>query len=117
MRLPWSDREDDPVTGYLRWIGWTIVVVNLVVAVSLVVRRVDLNPFIVMTIAFGITSGLVAARTGRALLAFVLLFVAAFPTIFGWYVYFYLPLFLLLALGGAVRLADRRRDTGSRSAA
>jgi len=116
MRLPWSAREDDAATRYLRWVGWTIVVVSLVVTVSLVVRRVDLNPFVVVMVAFGLASGLVAARTGRALLAFVLLYVAAFPTIFGWYVFFYLPLFLLLAIGGVARLVHGRRVTSSHSA-
>ncbi|HJR97866.1 MAG TPA: hypothetical protein VJ979_08165 [Actinomycetota bacterium] len=107
MRLAWSGRDDDSATFFVRWTGWAIVLVSVTVALSLVVRSVDLNPFIVATVGFGLASGLLAARTGRAFFPFLLLVLAAFPTIFGWYVFFYLPLLLLLAVGGAARTIRR----------
>lgn len=104
MKTPWSDRNENSATVFVRWIGWAIVLVSILVAISLVARKVDLNPFIVMTVGLGVASGVVAAQTRHAFFAFVLLLCAAYPTIFGWYVFFYLPLLLLLAIGGAARL-------------
>lgn len=103
MRLAWSDRDDDAATVFVKWVGWAIVLVSVAVALSLVVRRVDLNPFIVGIVGFGLASGLLAARTGRTFFPFLLLLLAAYPTIFGWYVFFYVPLLLLLAIGGVAR--------------
>jgi hypothetical protein len=103
--LPWTDRDDGFDTGFVRWVGWATVLLSLAVAISLLGRGVDLNPFIVGTVGFGLASGLLAARTGHAFVPFVLLICAAFPTIFGWYVFFYLPLLLLMLVGGAARLA------------
>ncbi len=88
--------------------GAATIVVSVVVAVSLVARGVDFHPFNIWIVLVGLFSGLLAARTGRAFLALVLLVLAAYPTIFGWYVYFYLPLVLLLMSGGVARLATRR---------
>ena len=117
MKRPWSDPDEGSPTIFVRWTGWAIVLVSVAVAASLVVRQVDLNPFIVTTIGFGVASGLLAARTGHALFAFVLLLLAAYPTIFGWYVFFYVPLLLLLAIGGIARLLSGRRHAGSRTPA
>ena len=97
------DEVADPAGTFVRWTGWAIVLVSVGVALSLVVRGVDLNPFIVLTVGCGLASGLLAVRTGRALLPLVILVVATYPTIFGWYVYFFLPLLILLAIGGAAR--------------
>lgn len=76
--------------------------------ITLLAREVDPNAFIVATVGLGIASGLLAARTGRALLPLGLLVVGAIPTIFGWYVFFYLPLILLLAIGGIAEEKARR---------
>ena len=115
MQPVWSDRDEGYATGFVRWTGWAIVLVSVVVALSLVARRVDINPYIVGTVGFGIASGLLAAQTGHALVPFVLLVFAAFPTIFGWYVFFYLPLLLLLAIGGVARLMSPLRERGDPS--
>jgi len=111
VRFAWSDRDDDSATVFVKRTGWAIILVSVAVALSLVVRRVDLNPFVVGTIGFGLASGLLAARTGRALIPLLLLLLATYPTIFGWYVFFYLPLLLVLTVGGVagtIRLFRRR---------
>ena len=70
-----------------------------------------------MTVVLGGAAGLVAARTGRAFFAFVLLLFAAYPTIFGWYVFFSLPLLLVLAIGGAARFFGGPRTAEPRPSA
>jgi hypothetical protein len=107
--LPWRDRNDGSATVFIRSTGWAIVLVTVVVVLTLIVRRVDLNPFIVGMVGFGLASGLLAARTGRTFVPFLLLLLAAYPTIFGWYVFFYLPLLLLLMIGGVAGSLTRLR--------
>ena len=109
--MTWApgDAREGRATTFVRWVGGATIIVSLVVAVSLVIRNVDFNPFVIATVLVGLASGLLAARTGRASFPFLLLLLAAFPTIFGWYVFFYLPLLLLLVIGGIARLVTSTR--------
>jgi hypothetical protein len=97
----------------VRTVGVLTVAVAIVIPVTLLVRRVDLNPFILVTEAMTIVAAVVALRTRRALPTALLLIVATYSTIFGWYVLFYLPLLVLLAIAGVARaveaVATRRR--------
>jgi hypothetical protein len=115
MAFARGDAHEGRATTFVRWVGGATIIVSLVVAVSLVVRSVDFNPFVIATVLVGLASGLLAVRTGRAFFPFLLLLLAAFPTIFGWYVFFYLPLLLLLVIGGIARLVTSpRRPTEAR---
>ena len=109
MASAWGDPYEGRATTFVRWVGGATIIVSVAVAVSLVVRGVDFNPFVIATVLVGLASGLLAARTGRAFFPFLLLLLAAFPTIFGWYVFFYLPLLLLLVIGGIARLVTSPR--------
>jgi hypothetical protein len=104
MRLIPTEQDEGFATTFVRWVGAVTIVVSIAVAISIVARGVDFNVFIAGTVLFGLASGLLAAGRGRAFFPFVLLMLAAFPTIFGWYVFFYLPLLLLLIVGGVARL-------------
>jgi hypothetical protein len=109
MASAWGDPNEGRATTFVRWVGGATIIVSVGVAVSLVARGVDFNPFVLATVLVGLASGLLAARTGRAFFPFILLLLAAFPTIFGWYVFFYLPLLLLLVIGGVARMMTTQR--------
>ena len=112
VRLRPTEEDEGSATTFVRWVGAATIVVSMTVAVSILARGVDLNPFIAGTVLLGLASGLLAASKGRALLPFVLLLLAAFPTIFGWYVFFYLPLLLLLIVGGVARSVTAKPRVG-----
>jgi hypothetical protein len=97
-----------------------VLTVAIVIPATLLVRRVDLNPYIIVTEAMTIVAAVVALRTRRALPTALLLIVATYSTIFGWYVLFYLPLLVLLAIADVARAVDavatrRRAAVSSRS--
>lgn len=82
-----------------RMVGWAIIAVSVGVFVSLIVR--DVEP-VLAVVVIGLAAG-VLTLTGRAGTAFWLLLVATMPAITSWYVAFYLPLLVLLAVVWARR--------------
>jgi hypothetical protein len=93
----------------VRLTGILAAAVAIVVPITLIVRHVDLNGFIVAMEVATIAASAIALRTRRALPTAVLLVLAMYPTLFGWYVFFYLPLVAILAVAAAARPFEQRR--------
>jgi len=84
-----------------RVVGWVIIAVNVGVFVSLIVR--DVEPVLaVVVLAFGLAAGALTL-TGRTGAGFWFLLVATVPSITSWYIAFFLPLLVLLAVVWARR--------------
>jgi hypothetical protein len=99
---------EEPGSKLVRATGVLSVLLSAGVLSSLVVRGVDLNVVNMSTIALGFVAGVVGALTSRALPAGLLMAAATLPTVFGWYVFLYLPFLLLFLLGGIMRARTAR---------
>ena len=60
MASAWGDPYEGRATTFVRWVGGATILVSVAVAVSLVARGVDFNPFVLATVLVGLASGLLA---------------------------------------------------------